>query len=94
MPLFINLGKFTDQGLKNIKQVEDNSQNVVAALPAGTKVHGIYVPQGQYDLVVISESPDAETDLKGTAALSANDNTRWETMSAVTMDRFRELLQS
>lgn len=94
MAFFVALGRFTDQGIKNVKEVADNTPNIVAALPAGTKVHSMYVTQGQYDLVVIMEAPDAEAALKGVAAVSQRGNTRWETMSAVTMDRFRELLQS
>lgn len=54
----------------------------------------MYVTQGQYDVVVTMEAPPAEAALKGVAAVSMRGDTRWETMSAVTVHRFRELLQS
>jgi uncharacterized protein with GYD domain len=92
MAFFIGLGKFTEQGVKNIKEVAENAPNVIAALPGGTKVHSMYVTQGQYDLVTIIEAPDAEAALKATVGVSMRGNTRWETLPAVTMDRFRELI--
>lgn len=92
MALFVALGRFTEQGLKNIKEYPAIAHAVVQALPSEVKLIGPYVTQGRYDVVAVIECPSQEAALLLVAQMSAQGNTRWETMPAVTLDRFGELM--
>jgi uncharacterized protein with GYD domain len=65
MPTYVNLYKFTDQGMQAIKETIKRVEAAKkAGAPAGVTVKEAYWLQGQYDLVVISEAPD---DITATA---------------------------
>jgi len=88
---FIGLGRFTDQGLKNIADFPAGAAAAREALPPDINVT-LYVTQGQYDLVAVIECPGQEEALRFAAQVSAHGNTRWETMSAVTPEHFGLML--
>jgi uncharacterized protein with GYD domain len=95
MAMFIVLGKLTDQGARNIqdlrKGVEDN---MARGERLGVKVHGWYLTQGRYDLVVLAEAPDAETMLAQAAGVAGTGNTRTETLRAFTLDEVEQVLRT
>jgi|SRR3981081_342991 uncharacterized protein with GYD domain len=94
MPMFVILGKFTDQGAKNIQNLRQVvKENMDRAQRLGMKNHGWYLTQGAYDIVVISEAPDAETMLAQAAGVAGTGNTRTETLRAFTLDEVDQALQ-
>lgn len=92
MALFVAFGRFTDQGLRNIKRYPATANAAVQQLPSGVKVHALYMTQGRYDVVSVFECTSQEDAFQVGAQISAHGNTRWETMAAVTVERFEELL--
>ena len=69
MPQYVMLLKFTDQGIRNIK---DTTKRAAAfsemAGKMGAKMHTILWTLGQYNLVTVVEAPNDET----VAALSVS----------------------
>jgi len=94
MPMFIVLGKFTDQGAKNIQNLRQGAEaNMARGERLGVKVHGWYLTQGRYDIVVVAEAPDAETMLAQAAGVAGTGNTRTETLRAFTLDEAEQVLK-
>jgi uncharacterized protein with GYD domain len=83
MPRYVVLYRFTDQGLKSIKQTVSRSQEVRRMNEErGFKVIGTYWTQGQYDIVSIVESPDEETMTAGLFNIAEAGNVHSETLRA------------
>ena len=94
MALFVVLSKFTDQGAKNIQNLHKLALgNRTRSERLGLKIHGWYLTQGQYDVVVIAEAPDAETMLASAAGIAGAGNNRTETLRAFTLEEVEQVLQ-
>jgi uncharacterized protein with GYD domain len=93
MPMFVVLSKLTDQGAKNIRSLPENVKvNMERGQRLGIKLHGWYLTQGAYDVVIVAEAPDAETMLAQSAGVMGMGNTRSETLRAYTLDEATEAL--
>ena len=83
MPTYVTLYRYTQQGIANIQQAP---QRIAAAKErtkaAGGEVIGVYLTQGQYDLVAISKWPDEYTAMKVMLAQAQEGNVRTETLRA------------
>lgn len=83
MPRYVVLYRFTDEGLKHIKDTVKRAQEVRKANEArGFKIIGTYWTQGQYDLVSIVEAPDEESMLAGLFNIAEAGNVHSETLRA------------
>jgi len=83
MPRYVILYRFTDQGLKNIKNSVKRAQEVRKANEArGFKVIGTYWTQGHYDIVSIVEAPDEESINAGLFNIAEAGNVHSETLRA------------
>ncbi len=83
MPRYVVLYKFTDQGLKNIKDTVKRAAEVRKANEArGFKVIGTYWTQGHYDIVSILEAPDEESMNAGLFNIAEVGNVHSETLRA------------
>lgn len=83
MPRYVVLYRFTDQGLKNIKDTVKRAAEVRKANESrGFKVIGTYWTQGQYDIVSIVEAPDEESMNAGLFNIAEAGNVHSETMRA------------
>jgi uncharacterized protein with GYD domain len=92
--MFVVLGKFTDQGAKNIQNLRKNAEeNMARGERLGVKIHGWYLTQGRYDIVVVAEAPDAETMLAQSAGVAGTGNTRTETLRAYTLDQAEQAIK-
>ena len=95
MPTYINLLRYTQQGMTNIKDSPNRLDAARQALQAaGGDLKGFYLTMGQYDAVVIAEAPDDEAAARFALATGALGNVRTETLRAFTEDEFRQLLGS
>jgi uncharacterized protein with GYD domain len=93
MAMFVVLGKLTDQGARNIRDLRKGvEENMARGERLGVKIHGWYLVQGQYDIVVIAEAPDAETMLAQSAGVAGAGNTRTETLRAWTLEEMGQVL--
>jgi len=92
--MFVILSKLTDQGARNIQNLRTFAEeNMARAERLGVKVHGWYLTQGRYDIVVIVEAPDAETMLASAAGVAGAGNNRTETLRAFTLDEVEQVLK-
>jgi uncharacterized protein with GYD domain len=94
MAMFVLLNKLTDQGAKNIQSLRTTVEaNMARGERLGIKIHGWYLTQGQYDIVVIVEAPDAETMLANAAGVAGTGNVRTETLRAFTLDEADQVIK-
>ncbi|MER3419226.1 MAG: GYD family protein [Chloroflexota bacterium] len=85
MPTYVVLYRFTDQGVKNIKDTVQRARETRAENERrGFKVHGLYWTQGRYDLVAVVEAPDEQSMMAGLLNVAAAGNVRSETLRAFT----------
>ena len=83
MPRYVILYRFTDQGLKTIKETVKRSQDVRKMNEErGFKVIGTYWTQGQYDIVSIVDAPSEEAMNAGLFSIAVAGNVHSETMRA------------
>ncbi len=93
MATFITLGKLTDEGARDIKAFRARvEENMARAERLGVKIHGWYLTQGRYDIVVVAEAPDAETMLLQAAGVAGTGMVRTETLRAWTLDEMGQVL--
>lgn len=83
MPTYVSLVNFTDQGIKNIKQTVERADAAgkLAGDMGGTLEH-IFWTVGPYDLVLVSEFDDDETNAAWLLKLGSLGNIRTTTMHA------------
>jgi uncharacterized protein with GYD domain len=94
MATFVVLGKFTEQGARNLQSLRKGvEENMARGDRLGIKIHGWYLTQGRYDIVVLAEAPDAETMLAQAAGVAGTGNIRTETLRAWTLDEAEQVLK-
>ena len=85
MPRYVILYRFTDQGLKTIKETVKRSQAVRKMNEErGFKVIGTYWTQGRYDIVSIVDAPSEEAMNAGLFNIAEAGNVHSETLRAFT----------
>lgn len=95
MPTYITLARWTDQGIRNVKQSLDRLEAAKKAAKAGGgEIKAAYYTMGSYDVVVVSEAPDDETATRQALAAGTQGNIRTETLRAYTEAEFRKLIGS
>jgi uncharacterized protein with GYD domain len=93
MSTHIILINWTQEGIKNVKESPKRLDAAKAAFKAaGAELKEFYLVQGRYDMVVIAESPDAETAAKLSLALGSAGAIRTETLRAFTEDEYRKII--
>jgi uncharacterized protein with GYD domain len=93
MATYITLYKFTDQGIRNVKDSPRRLQEAIKGGEAlGMKILGAYYTVGEYDLVVLSEAADEKVAIAHTLSISGRGNVRSTTMKAFTPAEFQEIL--
>jgi uncharacterized protein with GYD domain len=95
MPTYIILGRFTDQGIRNIKNGPQRLDQVRGALEAvGGTMPGFYLTMGQYDFVAVSEAPDDESFTRVLLSIVSNGNVTTQTLKAFPEDDYRRIIAS
>lgn len=93
MPIFVALGKATEQGVKNLGGFgARHEQAVKRAEGLGGKVIGSYALLGHYDYLVILDCPDEKTALRILLGEAQGGNIRYETLTAIPTDEFAKLI--
>ncbi len=94
MPTYITLYKWTEQGIKNIKESPARIETSIKAAEAmGGKLLGVYVTMGEYDLVALSEWPNDEAAAGMVLAQAVLGNVRTTTMRAFTKAEFASIVK-
>ena len=95
MATYVTLCKYTEQGLKNIKESPSRLEKARASLKAlGGELKSFYLVQGRYDAIVISEAPNDEVVTKFALVTGSLGNVRTETLRAFTEDEFRKIVSA
>ncbi len=93
MATYIILFRFTQQGIKNIKESPDRVDAAKQTFRAmGAEVKEFYSVMGKYDTVFVVEAPEDETIAKLTLAIGSLGNVRTETLRAFTEDEYRKII--
>jgi uncharacterized protein with GYD domain len=83
MAVFIVLGNYTEQGVRNIKNLANLRQAAEQwTAQNGGRVLGNYTTLGPYDFVFIVDLPSPETVLEGAFTFGAGGEVRTQTMMA------------
>ena len=94
MPTYIVMSKFTDQGVKNVRDLPQlMEQNRAGAEKLGLKRIGWYMTQGAYDVVVIVEAPDDEAMAAQVLNVAGRGNVHTETLRAFTLEESKAIIQ-
>lgn len=94
MATYVTLYNFTEQGLKTIKDTVKRTEAAKKAAAAnGMKVKEVLWVQGQYDLVVISESSDETKSNAFALSTLKMGNVRGQTLRAFTAAEMEKILE-
>ena len=94
MPTYIVMSKFTDQGVKNVRDLPQlMEQNRAGAEKLGLKRIAWYMTQGAYDVVVIVEAPDDEAMAAQVLNVAGRGNVHTETLRAFTLEESKAIIQ-
>jgi uncharacterized protein with GYD domain len=93
MSTYVTLVRFTDQGIRNVKESPKRAEafrNLCEKL--GGRVKEIYWTMGRYDIVTIVEAPDDVTMEAVLYSVGSLGNVRTETMRAFTAQETSQAL--
>jgi uncharacterized protein with GYD domain len=94
MPTYVALFKWTEQGVRNVKEtVGRTEQNRSAIEKAGGRLVGVWWTQGAYDVIAVAEFPDDETASAVMLSVNMAGSVRTETMRAYTAEEMQGILQ-
>jgi uncharacterized protein with GYD domain len=94
MPQYIILFKFTDQGIRNVKDTINRAEAFKNAVEkTGGKFINEYYTLGRYDIITIVESPNDETIMSIVLNTQSLGNVRSETLKAFSMDEANSILK-
>jgi len=93
MATYIMLHHYTQKGIEKIKESPTRLEAVKKAFKAlGAELKQFYLVAGQYDIVTISEAPDAETIAKCALDVASKGNVTTETLRAFTEEEYRKII--
>lgn len=93
MATYITLGKYTAQGIANIKESPSRLDQAREQLgQMGVQIKEFYLTMGEYDMVTVVEAPDQASAAKALIAIGRQGNVSTTTMAALTEDEFREVV--
>jgi uncharacterized protein with GYD domain len=93
MPTYIALCRFTDQGIRSVKDTTKRAAGATEAAPRfGAQMTQIYWTLGRYDLVTIIEAADEQAATAFMLTIASAGNIRMETLRAFTRDEMGGIL--
>ena len=94
MPMYVGLTKWTDQGVKTVKDAASRFEQGRSLIEqAGGRVVGLWWTQGSYDAVIVTEWPDDESASVFSLSYAMAGNVRTETLRAFTTEEMQRILQ-
>ncbi len=92
MAIYVTLYKWTEQGVKNLKDSPARVEAAIkAAEAAGGKVIGVWYTMGEYDLAAVSEWSDTKAANAFVLSQAKQGFTRTLSMPALTVAEFAEI---
>ncbi|TMD87802.1 MAG: GYD domain-containing protein [Chloroflexi bacterium] len=95
MPTYISLMRFTEQGVKAVKDHPKRREAAAKGIEAmGGKLLHTYLTMGRYDVVAVLDLPDDDAAAKFALITGRQGNVSTETMRAFDEGEFDRLLNS
>ena len=94
MPTYVNLMRFTEQGVRNYRDTVARAEEYWASIEqaGGRVIHEVWT-LGEYDIVVLFEAPDDETATSLGLEVSSFGNVRVTTMRAFNAEEMRGIIE-
>ncbi len=93
MPIYISLLKWTDRGLRDIRESPQRLDAVKRVCSAGGgRLTDFYMTLGAYDVVNIGEFPNEEAYLTTLLEVASRGAVRTTTLKAFTEDEYRRII--
>jgi uncharacterized protein with GYD domain len=93
MPTYVSMIRFTEQGIRNIKEGPNRLDAAKKAFQAaGGELKAFYLTMGRYDAVIVSEGPSDEVAATLALSLGSLGNVRTETMRVFTEPEYRKII--
>ena len=93
MPTYVVLANYTDQGIRNIREVPKRRQATLETIEkAGAKLRDGFQTMGRYDLVLLVEAPNDSVMSTILFTMGSRGNVRTETLRALTRQETDEAL--
>ena len=94
MPTYVVLGKFTTEGIKNIKDSPERLEAAKKVLKSvGGEMKKFYYTLGQYDFVAIGEAPDAEAMMKAMMTIGSSGAVGTQTLTAIPAEKAAKFIK-
>ncbi len=94
MPTYVSLIKWTEQGIKNVKETLDRTEQARSlAQQLGGQLTTTYWTQGAYDLIAFGEFPDEESFTAFVLTVASRGAVRTESLRAYTAEDMQRILQ-
>ncbi len=93
MPTYITLAKWTQQGAEKVKESParlDAFKKLIQSM--GGTLKSFYMVTGRFDMVLITEAPDAETVAKVVLATASKGSISTETFQAFTEEQYQKII--
>jgi uncharacterized protein with GYD domain len=95
MATYVSLVRYTDQGIRNIKESPARLDAAKKAFQAaGGEIKQFFLAMGKYDIVIISEGSSDEVAAATALGLASLGNVRTETMRVFPEAEFRKIVGS
>ncbi|HVP61673.1 MAG TPA: GYD domain-containing protein [Myxococcaceae bacterium] len=95
MPTYVTLMRFTDQGIRNIKEGPARLEAAKKVFQsAGAEIKSFYLALGNYDAVLVTDGPNDETAARLALTVGSLGNVRTDTMRVFTEAEYRKLISS
>jgi uncharacterized protein with GYD domain len=94
MAVYVTLYRYTDEGIKQIKDAAEIARGwQQEAQKVGVAVHALYWLQGAYDAVTIIESDDDDAVNRQQQAIGAQGYLRTETLRGIGLEELQRVTQ-
>jgi uncharacterized protein with GYD domain len=94
MPTYVWLVKWTDQGIRNVKETTKRAKSFKEMAEKNkVKVREILWTMGRYDLVLLIDAPDDETISRLTLGLGMSGNVKTETLKSFSAQEIDQILK-
>jgi uncharacterized protein with GYD domain len=95
MPLYVTLGKYTSEAMKNINEVPERlAQNTRLIESKGGKLVAFYGLMGEWDILAVSEFPDEKSAMSALLTIGKAGRLATHTMAAVAGEEFANLAKN
>jgi len=95
MPTYVTLVKYTDQGIRNIKESPARLEAAKKfAKSVGAEIRSFYLALGSYDIVLTVDAADDETAARLVLSIGSLGNVRTDTLRVFDETEFRKVIAS